>query len=251
MSVLPNAAMIDAHLNLGAKHESLQQLAIKYDGACTKKFSQGSDDRQAGLGFWYHGRLTGGQRWGGVCKALSVFWITAHANDQDFWGWLMDGGSWTHIERARAIIDVHGWYKNRGGQTQDAWTNERLESVGLEERRAIAGGGSMQRTGAATAISATGSRYLAGFMMASDLAPNFDKTTEGYRQLSFWGPPGGGHAVAAWVAEDVAFFDPNYGEFWFPSPAKFRQWYGHFWNMTGYGDRYPRLYKINQYGKTA
>ena len=36
--------------------------------------------------------------------------------------------------------------------------------------------------------------------------------------ISFKGT-GGGHVVAAWVAQDVAFFDSNFGDFWFAKKA--------------------------------
>ncbi len=36
--------------------------------------------------------------------------------------------------------------------------------------------------------------------------------------------PGGGRAMAAWIANDVAFFDPNFGEFYFVDKANFLQW---------------------------
>jgi hypothetical protein len=45
--------------------------------------------------------------------------------------------------------------------------------------------------------------------------------------------------MAAWVAEDVAFFDPNYGEFWFERPATFVNWFTTFWHKSLYGN--PKL----------
>jgi len=31
---------------------------------------------------------------------------------------------------------------------------------------------------------------------------------------------------------DIAYFDPNLGEFWFPDPAAFRTWFPVYWQHT-------------------
>jgi YopT peptidase len=43
------------------------------------------------------------------------------------------------------------------------------------------------------------------------------------------------HACAAWSQRDVAFFDPNFGEFWFDTREKFVSWFPTFWHTAGYG----------------
>src|SRR5262249_8838972 len=88
-SVLPDAPFIDFWLFMPDKQEKAYLAAHQRGGACTKKFNQGSDDKEKGLGFWYHKRKkSNGKTWGGVCKALSIYWIAYHANERDFWGWL-------------------------------------------------------------------------------------------------------------------------------------------------------------------
>jgi YopT peptidase len=43
------------------------------------------------------------------------------------------------------------------------------------------------------------------------------------------------HACAAWSERDVAFFDPNFGEFWFETTDAFVNWFPHYWHAAGYG----------------
>jgi hypothetical protein len=245
-TVLPNAWLIDAHLDMGSKHQKLHDLANKFGGACTKKFSQGSDDKEKGVGYWYHQRKkASGAKWGGVCKALSVYWIAMHANDADFWGWLMEGG-WGQAERVNMVCDLHGAYSNRDKKlSTDAWTAQTLGRVGIIEQRSTVGGGSLKTVGVSNQKFGGNSQY-AGAIFAKSIAPAY-KGIGRYKQFSFH-RKGGGHAVCAWVAQDVAFFDPNYGEYWFETTAGFRQWFAQFWDMT-YGSRYTGEWYINSYGK--
>lgn len=46
-----------------------------------------------------------------------------------------------------------------------------------------------------------------------------------YKIISIHGQAGG-HAVAAFVAADAVFFDPNHGIFYFDQADDFRQWFG-------------------------
>lgn len=242
---LPNAWLIDAHLDMPAKHAKLHQLAIECGGACTKKFSQGSDDRTKGVGYWYHQRKTAsGARWGGICKALSIYWIAYHANDEDFWGWLFKDG-WAQAERAEAICNLHGSYKTTK-LTADVWSASVLAKVGVIPQRANHNGGDLKITGVANQRSGSNRSYLAGALMASEIAPDY-RGVGRYKQFSFY-HDSGGHAVAAWVAEDVCFFDPNYGEYWFETARNFRRWFPKFWELT-YGPKYTGHWYANSYGK--
>jgi hypothetical protein len=243
---LPDAWLIDAHLDMGSKHEKLHKLAFDCGGAVTKKFSQGSDDRTKGVGYWYHQRKkASGKRWGGVCKALSIYWIAYHANDKDFWGWLFKEG-WAQAENAERVCDLHGAYSNRGNVSQDTWAAKVLASVGVIPQRANHNGASIKFTGVSNQRTGSGRSILAGALMAQEIAPNY-RGVGRYKQFSFH-YSGGGHAVAAWVAQDVCFFDPNYGEYWFETTAGFRRWFPQFWEMT-YGPKYDGEWYANSYGK--
>ena len=239
--VLPNAQQIDINVSMPSTHDTLYALAQKYGGACTKRFRQGSDHRGKGLGYWYHQR----DGWHGVCKALSVYWIFFHSLDQDFWGWLYGPDGRIQAPQAAKIIDLHDAYKNRThGLSKDGWTDEKLAQARLIPRADIVSGKRLRLSGIADQSNA----YLAGRLIGDSIAP---QSYEGgsYKQLSFHRPGGGGHAVAAWVERDVAFFDPNFGEYWFETKSGFRQWYGQFWVVSGYGAKYTGEYNFSAYAR--
>jgi len=45
----------------------------------------------------------------------------------------------------------------------------------------------------------------------------------------------GGHVVAAWVGPDVAYFDSNFGEYWFERRDDFVRWFPRYWQLSRYG----------------
>ena len=45
--------------------------------------------------------------------------------------------------------------------------------------------------------------------------------------------------MAAWVGADVAFFDPNFGEFWFENRQDFINWFPAFFSKSCYS--WPKL----------
>jgi YopT peptidase len=60
----------------------------------------------------------------------------------------------------------------------------------------------------------------------------------------------GGHAMAAYVGSDVAFFDPNFGEFWFPTQRKFYDFFLNFWRTSGYESEFSS-YFLQPYAKAV
>lgn len=58
--------------------------------------------------------------------------------------------------------------------------------------------------------------------------------------------------MAAWVAKDITFFDPNFGEFWFPDAAAFVAWFsGSFWYRSFYAAGLSGSYEIDIFGRLA
>jgi hypothetical protein len=56
--------------------------------------------------------------------------------------------------------------------------------------------------------------------------------------------------MAAWVAQDVCFFDPNYGEFWFETKAAFILWFSkEFWPKSFYQMMLSDDYRVFHYAK--
>ena len=250
-SVLPNAPIIDNHLDMGYKHSKIHAMALTHGGACVKKFSQGSNDNQKGVGSVYHLRVkNNGNRWAGICKAMSVYWIACHATDVDFWGWLTHNSNTVHRDSAVHLCDLHGSYSNRAdhgnfatrnqlGLDKHGWVKYQLSKAGVAERLSIGNGGSLSVDSAFTSAS---SRTRRGRQIANALVKN----PGCYKQLSFH-RSGGGHATALWVGDDVTFFDPNYGEFWFEHKSNFKRWFELFWREC-YG-AYDQSFQISNWGK--
>lgn len=199
-------------------------------GQCTWKFSQIKDPVATIIG---KNNITKD----GICEMLSAKWIECHAHDDHLANWLKGGGN-QEIDpsKIRLLMQLFaiGETMNPGamvGNPQAHITHSQTEATvrwlkakGLIKRGTVASydgsrsGGS--RSGYATAI-------------ANAIASSWYNGSGSYRTIGIWGP-GGGHAMAAWVAQDVAFFDPNYGEFWFQNRYDFIAWFPTFFNKAMY-----------------
>ena len=253
-----SAPAIDWQIDMPAHHQKLHATAFTHGGACTKKFSQGSDDRTKGVGAIYHQRLkSNGKRWSGVCKALSMFWLAFHANDEDFWGWLMGPDGQVNLEVGGFICDLHGSYSSRAdhgdvtprslsGLSKLAFMQKQLGKAGIVPRTTAAGGSMSTNAQAFTRNSSIGR----GREIANVLAPDYKMGGAMYKQLSFAGDTGA-HATVAWIAQDACFFDPNFGEYWFEKVSDFRRWFELFWVYSGYGRKYTNNFTIHCFGKKA
>ena len=238
-TVLPNAHLIDADLNRTAKMAKIQAKALENQGACTKIFVQGGTPNEAkgktqmaqlGVGKYYKP-----QGMHGVCKAMSTFWMANHANDEDFWGWLIQDG-FVKVSSAAMLIDAHKQSKANGNQT--LWENNILKTVGI-----ILQGHSNAMIFEDVDTGAT------PYGRAVQMVNRILKGRWGYRSISIH-REGGGHAMAAWVGQDVCFMDPNYGEFWFETVDGFRNWFIDFWVTSGYATKYDVDCQVLSYGKS-
>lgn len=246
-SMLPNASAIDANLTMGATHIALATKAMKFGGACTKKFSQGDASMTKGLGSIYHPH-----GWGGVCFAMTIQWITFHANEADFWGWLygQDTISKTPYgsidsNRGRLIVGLQGAMKSDTAHAEGLVTasdrgmtwRELATYWLLQDGIKKISYGNVNEGATGTAAS-----------LAGKVAPDSYRIGGCYRELIWVRSSGGAHACAAWVGQDATFFDPNYGEYWFPRASAFRSWLAFFWEKTGYAAKYDNWY-CNSYSK--
>ena len=89
---------------------------------------------------------------------------------------------------------------------------------------------------------AMGSGINAGHLLGSYLNEDWlaSKGSGSYVLISIMG--NGGHAMAAYIGNDIAFFDPNYGEFWFPTHLQFFQFFMNFWRSSGYYQDFDKFY---------
>jgi hypothetical protein len=210
----------------------------------------------------------------GICQALSAKWIAEHANDSSLWSWIFAPGSTNVKQSAVANLMINftesivrkrsdiprnlGNRRQRGLAAarlanpttrslkspdlyyQDLVTTKYLGLYGLKRRgitqAKIVGSFGQQRGGA------NGTKT--GLNLAAALHPHALCTHGGaYVLISIMG--NGGHAMAAYVGStDVAFFDPNFGEFWFPDQASFRAWFAEFWKTSGYSREFDSFYLL-------
>src|SRR5262249_21824569 len=149
---LYNAAAIDADVPLHPAQQTLPQLrdaATRWRGACTKVFRQegsgsadeyrrnpGGNPSKLGL-VWYYtndnlvrGRGPEGKnKMGGVCQALSAYWIGFHARGDDFWAWLIDQRGTNKFRDAVAQLIVFSQIDSCRDQRR--WERKCLAEFGL------------------------------------------------------------------------------------------------------------------------
>lgn len=240
--------------------------ALRQGGVCTKKFDQGA--RQRGQGFVRSvAKYNADQpaaKMTGVCVALSAVWIAHHAWDRDFWGWLYGEPMQRHekpepnkyYERllassGRFIVDVQKAYMHEmtvappdlSFAQMGKRTGARMARRMIDGFMSQLGIGRHYRGDVSKSnLSRTASN------LASQLAPDRFGGGGCYKELNITGP-GGGHACAAWVGEDVTYFDPNYGEFWFPTTTAFRYWFFNYWAASMYPNKAGKFYEIVTYAR--
>lgn len=195
----------------------------------------------------------------GICQALCAKWIAEHANDRSLWNWLCVPGT-TNVRQGMitnlmvnfnesVTTDKGSSAFNRtvrrgSGQKnmiwQDVVTEKYLAQYGVIRRRLARS--NMSRTHSYSNGHAMGAR------MARDLDPALWNGQNFYILISILGDAGG-HALCAFVgSSDVAFFDPNFGEFYFETRAKFTTFMKDFWRTSGYRDDFNAYYLLS-YGK--
>jgi hypothetical protein len=93
-------------------------------------------------------------------------------------------------------------------------------------------------------------RMLANAMgkrIAPDLSAGYSYAGGCYKAVHFRGEAGG-HVCGAWAGQDVTYFDPNYGEFWFATAAAFRSWFIRYWlDAFYYRKNYGWEYRVAAY----
>jgi hypothetical protein len=195
----------------------------------------------------------------GICEAVVARWIADHANDVSIWDTLyanINGGS-GHGSRA-IRIDVMQEIANRqmaSSANQRQYTELYLKSRRVMPRRYIPGAHGNFPAGhpnrvhnkvETTGIQWTGNAYTIAQGMIGALGPTRTGAGGYYAMLAVKGQ--GGHVMGAYFGTsmtgytDVAFFDPNYGDFWFAKNDDFCRFLRDFipWaypNYTGYDIR--------------
>ena len=209
----------------------VRKSVASFNGHCTWKFSQMQDPVATLIG---KDKITKD----GICEMLSAKWIECHAKDDHLANWLQGGGKDIDPSKIRQLMQLFiiGETMNTGAMLNNpqrgATVNQTTATV-----RWLKAKGILQRGGATSDVQGQrgggGSRSGHALAMAKAMAASLNNGTGSYRTIGIWGP-GGGHAMAAWVAQDVAFFDPNYGEFWFENRQDFIKWFPTFFSKSMY-----------------
>ena len=188
----------------------------------------------------------------GICQALAAKWIAQHANDDSLWNWLFSKGTTNvkqsaianlminfteSVQRTGKLANPTTKDKNTGGEFyQDFVTDKYLGLYGIQRRKSTQASylGTMKNPiPVGNWGTALASRFQESWLNAKGGS---------YILISILG--NGGHAMAAYVGEDVAFFDPNFGEFWFPSINEFYSWFQQFWWKSGYCNSFDKFYLL-------
>jgi hypothetical protein len=179
---------------------------------------------------------------GGICRALACRWIAEHANGGSLWNVLFAPGT-TYVKQAVIAnlmiyflegVSTSGKFQNTtvqnplnkgGGDYQDIVMDKYLGLYKIIRRnicRDIITGYQVRTAGLNVAQS-----------IVNRMTPQYLVTKSGcYIHLYIGG--NGAHSCAAWVGQDIAFFDPNFGEFYFSNHADFEKFFLYMWDRSGY-----------------
>ncbi|WP_444932365.1 YopT-type cysteine protease domain-containing protein [Microbulbifer sp. SSSA002] len=191
----------------------------------------------------------------GVCEALSVHWIKHHAKGGSLWNWLFPNGTLSeqHLFHVMTLHQIGGNAVNQD-RVSESWlrsnnilrvhTNDSIVNPGANAQNRIqAFHGDFYGRGKTTRQNPAN--------LVNEILRKPPKGVGTYKKIGIEGKMGG-HAMAAWVAEDVAFFDPNFGEFWFPTADEFRNWFiNSFWSKSMYSLGLSENYDVFCYSHAA
>ena len=200
------------------------QKSVSGNQACTQKFSQCEDPFRS----WINQRSDTA---GGVCDALSSYWIVFHARKSTYvplWTWLAPNGK-PDYDRVTSII------KLQAAAQDDSNPNCMINWLKIFKILPLQKQISVNNTVKNVPMRAKGTT---GLFSCSDLADKIaEDYTNGkgqYKKIGIYGKAGG-HSMAAFVDHQVLFFDPNFGEFFFPSAKSFVSWMTNsFWYKSFY-----------------
>jgi YopT peptidase len=169
---------------------------------------------------------------GGICEALVARWIGDHANDVSLWDELLSytthSGTRTYSIKIDVINEITTQqHLGSWNQDQRAHTESYLRSRSVLLRRSIVGGHASQTS----SVQWRANAHTIGAEIAQIMS-NRSSSGEGFYAMLAVKRDGGGHVMGAFIgsgsAKDVAFFDPNYGDFWFKKKAIFGQFLPHY-----------------------
>ena len=228
----------------------VQRSAAAYGGHCTYAFTQCSPPVSTFIG-------QDSSTSGGVCESLSAHWIYYHANDDSLWNWLMVGGqvSLSRLQYHVMQLQSAGILSGDQHATTEAWL--RTKNILRRQSSYVASAGRPHRQlgylatrGGSAAASHDGSTSLfSAGALAAAIVRDDTRGAGSYKKPGLYGKAGD-HAMALFVAQDVVFFDPNFGEFWFADKHAFTRWFtGSFWTNSLYNVGLSGRFDLLPYAK--
>lgn len=245
----------------------IQKSAEAYGGHCTFQFSQGLNPVASMIG---KSKVTKG----GICQALSEMWVVFHAHDGSIWNWLYPGGKLSSSALANVAYNFNYGSVKEGDdfnkvtdqdRNSDLWflqygIRRRTDTVMKKFNEFIDGKmqkvayaqRSLSETKRSGGMSRCGlGRSLGTELVGGSMVKNMGLGDGTYRMIGIYGGSGS-HCMCAFVGQDVAFFDPNFGEFWFPKREDFARWFGdYFWPKSFYDWMMSGSFSIRDYARAV
>ena len=211
----------------GAYVRRVQKTAAAYGGNFTWDFSQCLEPVNSIIGT---DKITED----GICEMLSAKWIDEHAHEGSLANWIVGPDQRVDASKIRLLMQ---WFMigdsmkpqqmveaghSRGGA--DVWSS-RGDNQDMATRNFLLSRGVIRRgrVGAGSMAKGAKSDGAIKFALPRALIDNRGGTGS-YRVIGVWGSIGG-HCMACYTGlQDIAFFDPNFGEFWFSDKKKFVEW---------------------------
>lgn len=250
------------HRVVATRVKPIQASAERYGGMCAFQFSQCQPPvmttitRDPSTSY-------------GICEALSTYWIREHAGGGSLWTFLYAGatgggkrGAGLDMGRLMSIMTLHaegGHAHDRAGPgvlyAQDNVSERWLAGMGVQRRRTRRMNeryGDAPYSGNAQPMFAGGTTTVFDARsLVNDICAGTARDTGHYQKIGAAGK-GGAHSMAAWVANDVCFFDPNFGEFWFETKDAFKDWFtNYFWKSSMYSVALSGSYHLRAYAGKA
>jgi YopT peptidase len=248
------------HAVVASKVPAVRASAVDAGGSCTYKFSQVENPVRSLI-------CTNTETSGGICELVSAKWIEMRAKGGTLSAWLEGAGKPIDDNKIRQLMQLFaigttmspglmrdvgsetrkGGFKgdetDTGKQSQDIATKVFLQTNGVIRRvgtvKRNVSGVEMTFTNTPVETDDVGRGSKKRRVHAVSIANAIIENPNTYKTVAIRGSIFA-HACAAYsagTAEDgtVMWFDPNFGEFSFPSYASFVRWFPQFWHNAGYG----------------
>lgn len=228
----------------------LQSLAKKYGGRRTWTY------RQTNLGTIVHTAWNSKTRWG-ICGGLSAYWVAEHADGGSL-GDKLGGGNLGNLNHPM-LTECVRLHKKASSQSStyaylSKWLKERkidqvkkniTDDVGndYDGKRQILARATVRSYGGGTQGKKVEDLEKNPNIANDIVSKGLRHLRNHYGLLGFYGSAlmekNAGHCTAVWIGHDLKtgagdafFFDPNYGEFYFPKKDNFFGFFRTFYHST-------------------